>query len=296
MKRILTLAAALTLITTLTACSSGAHSEPAVNAASQAATEAATTSDNNDDTAAINPFETLSISAEDVATIDEYSHYPSTMKLAIDYGEKDYRSDVLYDITIISADDKAIQIGVDAELKPDSANSYSLSSSSKTFEISVDDILSHLLNKEMLSDESFSALEQELRSNIINSTGAVDDIELVATYECLPVEKPALENYVVIEDNNEKNYNDWMSGISFVEDTHISDGFRVFCIYKLSENKYAIISACPVFLNSQVIIERSSIKTTAYGMTDNTFDSQEAAYAAIESWVSHYNGVELTER
>lgn len=291
MKRILTLAAALTLITTLTGCGSGAQSESALDTTSQTATEAT-----QEETQTIDPFETFSINAKDSLA----NQYPSSVTMEVDYGEKDYTSDVFYDVTIVSADDTAIKLKADAKLKPNSESNYVLSSESKTFEINVREIPTHLLNEDMLTDESFKLLDQEFRNIIIklenaainNEALSTDDIELVSVYESLPIDKPSLNNYSIIKDNTETHTMDWIAGISFIEDENISNGFRVYCIYKIRENKYKVLTACPIILNDQILMDlsRSSIKNS---FRDS--DSKEAAIAAIEERASQYTGVELKE-
>ena len=326
MKKVLSIIAALSIVTSLTACGSGTQPEPSESiTASQVETEEVKETEN--DSQVIDPFETLSINTDyNTLTVDiisdVYSHYPSAMMMSLDYGEKDYSSMITYAATIISSDDKAINVEVYAELKPSYAESYSLSSDTKSFEIKVSDIPSHLLNNEMLSAESSEQLEKHCRT-LINDPSSIDNretgllkgvsdmsgsnqgaavvdetalenTELVSVFECLPSNTSFLSDQKVIEKGEYINPKYNATGIPFVEDEKKSEEFRVFYVYKIND-KYSIISACPVFLNDQLIIDHTSVKTLAFGMTDNTFDSKEAAISAIESWVSNYSGVELTE-
>lgn len=327
MRSIISIAAALTIITTLTACSSGTQSESSASTPSQAETEVVT-DETTGSTLTIDPFEALTINTEDntldISLItDENNHYPSGMMMKLDYSDEAYSKDILYDATIISADDKTIQIKVDAEIKPEQADNYSLSTASKTYEIKVSDIPSHLLNKEMLTPEIFDQLDAECRNrlndpssmtNLENSlfnglsdmsgtsddtaTASDDSIELVAVYGSLPAKTDFLSDKKVIEDGEFIDFKANATGIPFVDDPTVSDSYRLFYIYKLAENDYSIISACPVFLNDKLLLDHTTFRTTEFGLETNSFDSEEAAFSGILEWFSNYKAmlVEITQQ
>ena len=158
MKRIFTLAAALSLITTLTACGSGIQPEPTVDTTSQVVTEAEQTDDNS--TQKIDPFEGVYIDP-----INEY--YPSAIDISLNTDELPYYhgyTSIVYNGTLLSADTQkmTLEISVDIDKSQSylDANNYEIIQDKKVFDVPIEQMRSLVIRKDQLESYKSDILQK----------------------------------------------------------------------------------------------------------------------------------------
>lgn len=146
MKRILTLAAALTLITTLTGCGSGAQSESALDTTSQTATEV----DDDNATQKIDPFEGVYIDP-----INEY--YPREIDFHLNTDELPYYqgyTSIVYNGTLLSADTEKMTLEISVDIDKSQpyldANNYEIIQDKKVFDVPIEQMRSLIIRKDQL--------------------------------------------------------------------------------------------------------------------------------------------------
>ncbi|MDD7515126.1 hypothetical protein [Ruminococcus flavefaciens] len=239
--------------------------------------------------ALVDPFETLSISID-----NEKSAYPECLDIKLDYGEKDYSSQIDYKANIKSADNKKIVLEVKAV--PDEAAledlfgdmKYKIVSDTREYDLPIGDVPICLLDNSLLTKENLESIDkmchevvdERIKYSIDNEvfehdhTGD-DEYEIVSVYSS----NGRIEDYISSPLDIDLGYPYYFIGRDM--DVHNN---RLIFVYKSKSDIYYVVTAHPVFLDGELLSDRCTVFTDTAGLLMQ-YDSEEEAEEAIKDWL-----------
>lgn len=271
MKKVISIVAALAILTALTACGSGSQPEPSTTTASQTATEA--TTEDEGIAQVIDPFEGVNISSN--------GNYPDVISVNLDIDESLFKGhSTLYNKTILSADTSGMKIEVSFNTEAMqsflSENNYEISEEKKIYDLPVEQMQSAaILNIDQV-EKCKSDLLKKAEIDIARFLNEGITYKVKHSIALLP-----LENTVFVENTP-------------ADQVH-TDLYRVprrnivFC-FECTDDKY-FVALGNVYLNEGSFTDLNDSRTV---FTTQIFESYDAATEFIDSQAVGFEKVEFS--
>ena len=230
--------------------------------------------------ALVDPFETLSISID-----NEKSSYPECLDVKLDYGEKDFSSQINYKANVKSADNQKIVIEIMAEPNEEALEKlfgdmkYRIVSDKREYDLSINDVPICLLDNSLITNENLESIDKICREVIDeridrDNTGD-DEYDLVSIY----ASNGRIEDYISSPLDIDLGHPYYFIGRDM--DVHNN---RLILVYKSESDIYYVVTAHPVFLNGELLVERCTAFTNTAGLLMQ-YDTEEEAEESIKDWL-----------
>lgn len=231
--------------------------------------------------ALVDPFETLSVSID-----NEKSSYPECLDVKLNYGEKDFSSQIDYKANVKSADNKKIVIEIKAEPNEEALErlfgdmKYRIVSDKREYDLSVNDVPICLLDNSLITNDNLESIDKICREvidgRIDHDNTGDDEYDLVSVY----ASNGRIEDYISSSLDIDLGYPYYFIGRDM--DVHNN---RLIFVYKSKSDVYYVVTAHPVFLNGELLTERCTAFTNTAGLLMQ-YDSEEAAEKSIKDWLN----------